>query len=349
MLKKLALAALFAAIPAASQAWFDLGHKVVCEIAQKQFTQKTKEALKDILKGGDFPSSCVWPDLRKGRGDPLAHTAVWHFLNLEDGENYFVKDHINKQGDVVQALLLCASKLADPNLPLNEKKIYLSFLGHLTGDIHQPLHAGHGSDLGGNKIAVTWFGARQQTADIKESHGQNPALCTQHGEVFDSGLGECLYTRKSTMNMNLHGVWDGFLFDRFISITPELEKIPSNDPLLYKAYATYLLAHVDQPQNWQYKTFWDWAQESIALSRAAYDLSKDLRHGGAVYSLGKDYYQRNIGAAHKQLVVAGLRLGQTLNRIFDKAFDDSASATSFDTEQDKLKSRLLELVPVLEL
>ena len=33
----------------------------------------------------------------------------------------------------------------------------LSFLVHLMGDLHQPLHVG-GTDLGGNKVNVSWMG-----------------------------------------------------------------------------------------------------------------------------------------------------------------------------------------------
>ena len=34
----------------------------------------------------------------------------------------------------------------------------LRFLVHLVGDLHQPLHAGHEDDRGGNDIKVRWFG-----------------------------------------------------------------------------------------------------------------------------------------------------------------------------------------------
>ncbi|TVU16389.1 hypothetical protein EJB05_39948 [Eragrostis curvula] len=31
------------------------------------------------------------------------------------------------------------------------------FLAHFVGDIHQPLHCGHATDLGGNTIKVNWY------------------------------------------------------------------------------------------------------------------------------------------------------------------------------------------------
>ena len=36
----------------------------------------------------------------------------------------------------------------------------LSFLGHYLGDVHQPLHAGKKTDLGGNSIKIYWYGSR---------------------------------------------------------------------------------------------------------------------------------------------------------------------------------------------
>ena len=38
------------------------------------------------------------------------------------------------------------------------KMVALTFLVHFVGDAHQPLHVGRGGDLGGNKVAVNWFG-----------------------------------------------------------------------------------------------------------------------------------------------------------------------------------------------
>ncbi|KAL0372627.1 UNVERIFIED_CONTAM: Endonuclease 2 [Sesamum calycinum] len=37
----------------------------------------------------------------------------------------------------------------------------LLFLSHFLGDIHQPLHVGFASDMGGNRIKVTWFNTRR--------------------------------------------------------------------------------------------------------------------------------------------------------------------------------------------
>jgi nuclease S1 len=40
---------------------------------------------------------------------------------------------------------------------MDKKRMYLKLLIHLVGDIHQPLHIGLKSNLGGNRIRVQWF------------------------------------------------------------------------------------------------------------------------------------------------------------------------------------------------
>ena len=47
----------------------------------------------------------------------------------------------------------------DEKAPLNVRRMALRFVVHLIGDIHEPLHAGHRKDRGGNKIYVECRGS----------------------------------------------------------------------------------------------------------------------------------------------------------------------------------------------
>src|SRR5262249_19335430 len=49
--------------------------------------------------------------------------------------------------------------LEDCSKPKSDRVDALRFLVHLVGDVHQPLHASDNSDLGGNYVAVTFFGS----------------------------------------------------------------------------------------------------------------------------------------------------------------------------------------------
>jgi hypothetical protein len=48
--------------------------------------------------------------------------------------------------------------LLDRSASKKDKETALRFIVHLVADLHQPLHAGNGTDKGGNEVKVTWFG-----------------------------------------------------------------------------------------------------------------------------------------------------------------------------------------------
>ena len=47
--------------------------------------------------------------------------------------------------------------LNDPNTTAEERRLALKILIHVVGDLHMPLHMGHATDLGGNRIKVKFF------------------------------------------------------------------------------------------------------------------------------------------------------------------------------------------------
>ncbi len=50
--------------------------------------------------------------------------------------------------------------IVDERALLNARRIAIRFVVHLIGDIHQPLHAGHKKDRGGNRIFVEYKGSK---------------------------------------------------------------------------------------------------------------------------------------------------------------------------------------------
>ena len=111
---------------------------------------------------------------------------------------------------------------------MEDKQLALRFIIHIVGDLHQPLHAGNGTDKGGNDFKVEFF--------WKES--------------------------------NLHRVWDSGLIDRqklsytewtewlLNSITKEERKAWNNtDPLVWIKESTEIRDRIypqDDEINWQY-------------------------------------------------------------------------------------------------
>lgn len=145
--------------PLPSGAWGLNGHRIVGEIAERHLTKKAKRAIKAILGNESVAMSSNWPDFIKS--DPAYKNFYnWHFINLEAGLS---RDSINNYLDSDTAvdaytkINFLVDQLKHQDLSDSVKKVYLKFLIHIVGDLHQPLHVGHFSDLGGNKIKLKWF------------------------------------------------------------------------------------------------------------------------------------------------------------------------------------------------
>jgi hypothetical protein len=62
------------------------------------------------------------------------------------------------------------TELKDQSLPVEKRKMALSFLVHFIGDLHQPLHVGRAEDLGGNKIVAYWFDQKTNLHSVWDTH-----------------------------------------------------------------------------------------------------------------------------------------------------------------------------------
>jgi hypothetical protein len=60
-------------------------------------------------------------------------------------------------GDAVTALKMFSGQLKNPNSSFELKQRALRFIVHIIGDLHQPLHAGNGTDKGGNDLKLNFF------------------------------------------------------------------------------------------------------------------------------------------------------------------------------------------------
>ena len=64
---------------------------------------------------------------------------------------------LNPKGDVVTGIREQIVILSDPKSTKDQKTLAMKILVHLVGDLHQPMHMGHLSDLGGNNTKVKFF------------------------------------------------------------------------------------------------------------------------------------------------------------------------------------------------
>jgi len=160
--KAILVAALLAIAPLdQALSWGASGHSIIAEIAQRRLHPRVLTQIEDLLGGNvSLASIASWADdvvlERPG-------TIGWHFVNIPYEANDYQPDRDCKpspKGDcVINAISRSMTVLRDRSATKERRTEALKFLIHYVGDVHQPLHAINRNDEGGNKIAVTFFGA----------------------------------------------------------------------------------------------------------------------------------------------------------------------------------------------
>lgn len=170
-LKKLLCATLAASFAISALAWSQKGHDTVAYIAEKHLSQAAADSVAALFDGRSPVYWANWLD-NASHTPEYAYTKTWHYKNIDAGVDYD-KAPLNNKGDVVTAIGEQIAILSDPVSSRDQKVLALKILVHVVGDLHQPMHMGHLSDLGGNKRNVKFFGR----------------------------------------DANLHGIWDGSLMN----------------------------------------------------------------------------------------------------------------------------------------
>ncbi|WP_375283179.1 S1/P1 nuclease [Marinicauda pacifica] len=151
--------ALVAIGTAPALAWGKTGHRVTGAIADDYLTAQARQAIEAILGVETLAEASTWADFMRASDEPFwrEEAGPYHYVTVPPGQTYAEVGH-PQQGDAVSALEQFARTLRDPNALLEDKQLALRFMVHIIGDLHQPLHAGDGTDRGGNDVRVTWFG-----------------------------------------------------------------------------------------------------------------------------------------------------------------------------------------------
>ena len=181
ILPKLVATLLLLTLAPSAHAWGPTGHRVVAEIAQRNLTPAAQTKISRLLDGQTLADVANWPD--DLRSDPrFDKYKLLHFATVKDGIASYRDSEKARCGDLVVAIdaftaflrtgsresLHAVKALSDKSdgtgkgacnpqetEPISPAEA-LSFLVHLMGDLHQPLHVG-GADLGGNQVSVNWM------------------------------------------------------------------------------------------------------------------------------------------------------------------------------------------------
>lgn len=135
--------------------WGQKGHDTVAFIAENHLTASAKAAVDSLLQGKSIVYYSNWLD-NASHTPEYAYTKTWHYKNI-DADQTYRSAPILESGDIVRAINEQAAILADTNMVDGQRALALKILVHLLGDIHQPMHLGHASDLGGNRWDVKYF------------------------------------------------------------------------------------------------------------------------------------------------------------------------------------------------
>lgn len=136
-------------------AWGQKGHDVVAYIAEKHLSADVLTKIEAVLDNHSPVYYSNWLD-NASHTDEFAYTKTWHYKNIDADESY-ESARTNPSGDVVKAVTDIFEMLKEGGLTHEKEKTYLMMLIHLVGDLHQPMHMGHYSDLGGNRHTIIYF------------------------------------------------------------------------------------------------------------------------------------------------------------------------------------------------
>jgi hypothetical protein len=149
-------AVLVLAVPAA--AWDFPGHAAVAAIAWGEMTQEARAETARLLAaapadsdlGPDFAAAAFWPDVVRDSTHPSRKERYdhgdWHYVNLffdmeGPGGTPRERPDVPRNGHALVQIERLSRVLADRSVPDGERAVALAWIEHLTGDLHQPLHA----------------------------------------------------------------------------------------------------------------------------------------------------------------------------------------------------------------
>lgn len=151
-------------------AWGKTGHRVIGKIAEDHLTAVAKAGVRSILGVETIAEASNWPDTMRSDPSPFWQKTAspWHYVTVPPGKTYSEAE-APAEGDAATALQRFSATVRDAKAPLADRQLALRFIIHIVGDLHQPLHAGNGSDKGGNDVRVTFMGRSTNLHSVWDS------------------------------------------------------------------------------------------------------------------------------------------------------------------------------------
>jgi hypothetical protein len=199
ILRAICLALPFLLLPNFALAWGGAAHQVIAAEAYRQLSPELKAEVFAVLKAHpdfskwqnsyqpnanfDMPAyvfmrSSTWPDEIRRSGSPYDHPN-WHFIDYPLRPPAFAFEPDARPADnVLYGIAECQKTLSDASADPELRAAMISYLIHLVGDMHQPLHC--------------------------------ESLFNETYPGGDKG-GNDFYVKPGQRGIRLHGIWDGLL------------------------------------------------------------------------------------------------------------------------------------------
>jgi hypothetical protein len=180
-------------------AWGAAGHQVIAAEAWRELSPELKAEAIDVLKSHPeyakwtnayrpnssfdvyayaFMRSSTWPDDIRRKGNKYDHPN-WHFIDYPlRPPNFPFEPGPKPDDDVLFGVAQCEKTLSETSADPELRAAMLSYVIHLVGDMHQPLHCA--------------------------------SLFTDAYSKGDRG-GNDFYVKPGQQGVRLHGIWDGLL------------------------------------------------------------------------------------------------------------------------------------------
>ncbi len=189
--------------PLACRAWSGAGHMIIAAAAYRNLPAKEQDRVTEILKAHPeyatwkkafansastldlplfiFMKASTWPDEIRGEGGKYNHPH-WHYINYPLKPTRFPVEAPDRPDDnILTGIAESEKALQKWGTSAEERAVHLSWLIHLLGDIHQPLHCA-------------------ELVDKQFPEG-------------DKG-GNLFYIKPAKRGISLHSFWDGLLGTR---------------------------------------------------------------------------------------------------------------------------------------
>lgn len=263
--------------------------------------QKVKDAGEQVQGKWIFLQAAIWPDIaRKFSGEEKKkyHHSTWHYINQplylsEEDREWFggnVPANLDKEWksgmwsknmNIVQALKKCTVKLNDSQTSKRDRALYLCWLSHLAGDLHQPLHS---------------------TALFSQERFKK-------GDKGGNGI-------PIKGKKNLHSLWDGILgTSKSINVLSEkVEGYLSDESLLKAGEKAEESLKFEDWMNESYDAAWEYVYSEDILEEVV-EKEEDLEEGLDSIELSDDYFEVAERVATERVVQAGFRLGKLVENL----------------------------------